>query len=448
MRRSLFPVGLVAISLAQWAGPSRVRAQTPEAWPGQVLGRLCQSYLGAAPAPGEAEAGGVWLERLSRAIGERLAAGGTAAPPAKDVAALALLLARGHSSSPAPPEAPSPPAASAPPPPPAREAKPVTGEDQFSDISKGQEGFVQGVERLAELPISERLVMTGDITAGLQAATVSARPDLTSMFGRARLNFVARAVPASPDGRFSEGYFFVQMLAAGGPFDAAAVGGPASFSPFNDVATDRSAFNEGTSRGNLYVAKVYYQQQLNLGQDYAVGRVGVIDFGDFFDVNEFANNEARQFINSALVNSTAFKTGLVAPGFVGEYYRQARRDWLRAVIFRAGYAVSRTERAFTSPVWNGEVELRALVRGRTAALRIGRQRSRRRRHQRLLPQLRPLAFAARRHLRAVRDQQHRAGIAGARAGAPVLQRRRPVAVRRPRGPGFGLGLGLLPDLRD
>lgn len=363
MGRSVFGTVVAVVSLAGLAGPLLWGAEQREPWQEQVLAQLCEKYLGAAPSAQEDQA--ARLERLSRMIGERLATGGAAATPAEDVAALALLLARGGSPAQAPSTAPEPL------PPSAEAAKPKVGGEEYSDIGKGQEGFIQAVERLAELPISERMVMTGDITAGFQAATVSANPDLTSMFGRARLNFVARAVPASPDGRFSEGYFFVQMLAAGGPFDASVVGGRASFSPFNDVATDRSAFNEGLSRGNVYLSKVYYQQRLNLAKDYVVGRVGVIDFSDFFDVNEFANNEARQFINSALVNSTAFKTGIVAPGFMAEYHRQTRWDWLREAVVRGGYAVSRTERAFTSPLWTGELQLRTLLQGRDATVRIG-----------------------------------------------------------------------------
>jgi len=245
---------------------------------------------------------------------------------------------------------------------------------RFSDIAKGDEGFRQGVEQLAELPITERLVMTGDITSGFQAATVADAPSLTSAFGRARMNFVLQAMPASPGGTLSEGYFFMQMRAAGGPFDSAPVGGPSLFSSLNDVATDRSRFNEGTSRGNIFLAKAFYQQSMKLGEGELRGRAGIINLTDYFDTNLFANNEARQFVNSAFVNSAAFKTGISAPGVMAEYERPPwlfNPPWLDGIVLRAGYAVSSTERAFTSPLWTSELELQTTVKDLEGHWRFG-----------------------------------------------------------------------------
>lgn len=364
-----------------------------EQWQQKALGDLCQRYLAGPPATGEPAAPAhELLDRLSRRIGRQLSAGGLASVPAQDIAMLALLHARladrATAPSPEPMTTSGLTAVRTQPPAPlntpavARETngQPAgrssrspepPGEGQQGDIQKGEEGYIQAVERLASMPVGERLVMTGDITSGLQAATMEQGPDLTSTFGRARMNFVAQVLPGSPGGRFEHGYFFVQMLAAGGPFDGTAVGGPAPVSSFNDVATDRSAFNEGTARGNVYLSKVYYQQRLNLGDHHAVGRVGIIDFSDYFDANEFANNEARQYINSAMVNSSAFKTGLSAPGVMAEYHRSLAWNRLNTAIVRAGYALSRTERAFSSPVWNGEVELRGSILDRGANLRLG-----------------------------------------------------------------------------
>ena len=101
------------------------------------------------------------------------------------------------------------------------------------------------------------------------------------------------------------------------------------------------------------------------------GRVGVIDLTDFFDTNEFANNEMRQFLNSAFVNAPAFKGGVGAPGAMAEYNRTLDRGSLRGAVVRLGYAVSRTERAFTSPLWNTEVELRTLFSGKRGSWRLG-----------------------------------------------------------------------------
>jgi hypothetical protein len=362
----------------------RVGSAAEEPWERQALLELGRKYLAeAVPPQGTEEPTGARLESVARQIGERLAASGTQGAPAEDVAVLALLLARQKREGVPPGTIVSPPspstaplrAAQAPSATPVREGAPP-GTPQppgqtLSDIGKGLEGFRQGVEHLRQLPLSDRMVITGDITSGLQAATVTGGADLTSTFGRARVNVVARAVPGSADGRFGEGYFFLQMRAAGGAFDSSPVGGPRSFSPFNDVATDRSRYNEGTSRGNLYLAKTFYQQQLRLGEGYAVGRVGILDLSDYFDTNEFANNEARQFLSSALVTSAAYKSAISAPGLMVEYHREVRGARVNGAVVRLGYGLSRTERAFTSPLWTGELELQTALHGYRGHWRAG-----------------------------------------------------------------------------
>lgn len=382
--RTLLHVLHLAVLLSAAGAATSLSAATPasgEAWRGDLVQGLCQTYLG----PPEASAGAC-LDLAASEIGRRLAEGGADGVPAKDIAVLALLLA----------DRPQPAEAS----PPDEDARRTAqagqdgeqgqqaqvvegakaqesedaqlGESAFTDIGKGQEGYRQGVDRLSRMPLSERMVVTGDITSGMQAATVSNVSDLTSTFGRARVNFVSRAVPGSNDGRWSEGYFFVQMVAAGGPFDSSAVGGPTPFSALNGVATSRSAFNEGGARGNLYLNKAFYQQQVQLGRNDSIrGRVGVIDITDFFDANEFANNEARQFLSNAFVNSPAFKGGVSAPGLMGEYRRDLDRDWLDGIVLRTGYAITRTARAFTSPIWTNEVELQTRFGGRSGKYRFG-----------------------------------------------------------------------------
>lgn len=340
-------------------------------WTQAEIERLTLEYLPDRTA--DATSGGsrrAEIGRLFEEMGRRMSRGDAPAPSAEDVALLSWLYARRE---PSPePDGESPGSAS-PPSPPADEAQGAS-DYTVSDLNKGNEGFLQGVESLAEKPVGERLVLTGDVTAGLQAATVSDNADLTSAFGRARMNFLLEAIPESRDGRLSTGYFFVQMASAGGPSDAAAVGGTASFSPLNDIASARSAFNEGDARGNIYLGRAFYQQSLRLRDGEIRGRAGIVDLTDFFDTNLFANNEARQFINGAFSNGAAFKTGVSAPGFMFEYERDPwlfQPDWLDRIVLRGGYAVSRTERAFTSPLWAGELELATTLRGRRGHWRLG-----------------------------------------------------------------------------
>lgn len=385
---------LLAIVALTLAIVCPVWADSDRGWESQLAKRLCQKYVESCSHDESEMDREEFLEHIATSLGNVLASSGTAAVPSEDLAVLSLLLSRQHrdgqsrirdkSANSQIHEATKPPSpqvetGSLAPDDAAQGADSqstlavpdVVANSEFSDIGKGQEGFIQGVERLARLPVSERMVITGDITSGVQAATVNDAPDLTSAFGRVRVNFVARAVPASLGGRLSEGYFTLQMRAAGGPFDTSPVGGPISFSSLNDVATHRSRFNEGTSRGNLYLSKAFYQQEVRLKDDYIVGRIGIVNLSDFFDTSEFANNEARQFMNSAFVNSSGYKSGISAPGFMGEYHRTVDRDWLQGIVFRAGYAISRTERAFTSPIWTGETELGVRVRGNPGRFRFG-----------------------------------------------------------------------------
>lgn len=342
-------------------------------WSATLLDQLCRTYGQGASRPSQDPAPNTCLDQVATEIGRQLSINGAAGVPVQDVAALALLLSQSglrggaFASATADPRAQSPADDRG-----SDRTRSQLEAEPLSDIGKGQEGFAQGVDRLTDLPLSERMVVTGDITSGFQAATVSDGPELTSAFGRARVNFVTRAAPGSDDGTLSPGYFFVQMIAAGGAFDTSPVGGPSALSPINDVATDRSDFNQGASRGNLYLKKAFYQQELNLGnQGSVLGRLGVISLSDLFDTSEFANNESRQFLNAALVNSPAFKGGIGAPGFMFEYRRGVDLAGVEELAVRTGYGITRTFRALTSPVWTNEVQARVRVGGRVGTYRAG-----------------------------------------------------------------------------
>ena len=360
---------LVTGFLLTWVSTGSGLATGDDDWRTLLLRELSSAYLEEEVTPDPtAEERQLRLDRLFRELGRRLARSGVSAVPVRHIASLALLGAElpgpeGQTSktsdvNKSAPQEPDP------------EPSP---EDslQARSLTKGQEGFRQAIEQFQELPMSERMVMTGDVTSGVQMATVPGdSPHLTSVFGRTRVNFTLRALPARSQ-VWDEGYFFLQIGAAGGPFDSSVVGGPESFSSFNDVASDRSRFNEPIARGNLYLGKAFYEQGIRWGSSRLSARAGVLDVSDYFDTNQFANNEVRQFVNSAFVNGAAYKTGVVAPGLVGEYERPLSYDRLRGVAFRVGYAVSRTERAFTSPLWTTEAELRTVLKNYPGHWRLG-----------------------------------------------------------------------------
>jgi hypothetical protein len=362
-----------------------------QSWEPKALDKLCTKYLGASPpsSAGPAEER-QWLDRLTRQIGAELEKSGEEGVPREDLALLALLQARMAVARSNPAEAaqqPGPP--SQPPTSVAAEqspgsaqalqtakraesakSDPQTSAQRMANIEKGQEGIRQAEEQLAKLPLSQRMVITGDLASVLQAATVPDGTNLATTVGRARVNFVLRAFSGSKRYGLGKGYFFARMEAAGGAPDSSVVGGPTPFTPFDQIAVSRSLYNQ-SSRGNLYLEKAFYQQRVNLGNNYIDGRIGVIDLTDYFDTNLFANNEARQFLNYAFVNNPAFKGGIVAPGVMAEYHHPVNRDWLHALVIKGGYAVTRTDRAFSSPLWTGELQLDTLFGGREGHFRFG-----------------------------------------------------------------------------
>ncbi len=382
MNSPIRPLTFFSWAFALWAFsfPSAL-AQNLEPWQRIALDELAQRYV----TPGSAadlQDQHAKLEATLRAMGERLAVGGSGAVSTKDLALITLLrveLSREEDTSVA---AASTGTQSATSPAQGQASVPVTTyppstrsgaaeQRQIADLGRGLEGIRQAQDALAEMPVGQRLVITGDVVSALQAATVPGNADLTTAVGRARVNFTLRAFSGGGVRGLSDGYFFVQMRAAGGAADSSVVGGPNSFSRFNGIAADRSAFNEGTSRGNLYLSKAFYEQNLDLPNGTINGRIGIINLSDFFDTNSFANNEARQFINEGFINSAGFKTGISAPGLMGQYFREIGKGKLRQMIFRAGYAMSQTNRAFTSPLWAGEVEGVTEFFGREGHYRVG-----------------------------------------------------------------------------
>ena len=159
-----------------------------------------------------------------------------------------------------------------------------------------------------------------------------------------------------------------------------------------------------------------------------MGRAGIVNLSNFFDTSEFANNEARQFLGSAFVNSAGFKSGISAPGFMGEYHRKAEREWLDGIVFRAGYAVSRTERAYLGRR-DRTADDAARAAGQVPVWGNDRQRFASRRGAGIPCRVRPVAFAEPWRLRVLCLEQLGSRITRAWPGQAILQRRGPVEVR-------------------
>ena len=166
MRLTRARAGCIILAYTCLLAPS-VPGSELENWQESMLRNLCEKYLGESP-PTEAnrELQVSWLDRLHRRVGLQLAENGLAGVPAEEVAMLALLHTRftKETASAAPVSAPATPTTDTDNSPrldPGQmDQQPASGTVQVADLGKGQEGLRQGIERLSELPLSERMVVS------------------------------------------------------------------------------------------------------------------------------------------------------------------------------------------------------------------------------------------------------------------------------------------------
>jgi len=178
----------------------------------------------------------------------------------------------------------------------------------------------------------EKLKINGDFTFAPQADMGRSVRDSMAANLRARINFLARVKEAKPDDKLGEGYLFARLTAASGRFFPR---NKFLLSPLNDITdANASPYNSGPNevqvpnlvinnnnsnslRPTVSLEQAYYSQDFRpYKQVKGNFKTGLIYLGAMFDNNNFANNEALQFMNTQFVNSTSWRPNFNGPAIV------------------------------------------------------------------------------------------------------------------------------------
>lgn len=203
-------------------------------------------------------------------------------------------------------------------------------------------------EAKARLAAIEKLKINGDLIFVPTSDMGRGVRDSMSANLRARLNFLARVKEDSPNDRLGEGYVFARLTAAAGrffprnkyllsPMNAI---NDANASPFNsgpnEVQIPNLVINNNNSnslRPTVSLEQAYYSQDIKPGGRFKANlKAGLIALSSMFDNNNFANNEALQFLNTQFVNSISWRPNFNGPALVMSAERPLFRDkaFLRA----------------------------------------------------------------------------------------------------------------------
>ncbi|MBX9667208.1 MAG: carbohydrate porin [Candidatus Obscuribacterales bacterium] len=187
-------------------------------------------------------------------------------------------------------------------------------------------------EAKARLSVIEKLKINGDFTFAPQSDMGRSDRDSMAANLRARINFLARVKEAKPEDKLGEGYVFARLTAAAGRFFPR---NKFLMSPLNDIVdANASPYNSGPNevqvpnlvinnnnsnslRPTVSLEQAYYSQDFRPGgQVKGNFKTGLVYLGAMFDNNNFANNEALQFMNTQFVNSTSWRPNLNGPAMV------------------------------------------------------------------------------------------------------------------------------------
>ena len=182
-------------------------------------------------------------------------------------------------------------------------------------------------EHSSRLNVLEKLKISGDFTFAPQNDFGKQVREGMAANLRGRLNFQARVCESAADSRLGDGYVFARLTAAAGRFfprnkyllspendivDAVA-------SPFNsginEVQTSNLFINNNNSnsvRPTVSMEQVYYNQDIRMGHAWKGNyKIGLQNFGNMFDSNNFAHNEALQFMNTSFVNNISWRPNFI-----------------------------------------------------------------------------------------------------------------------------------------
>lgn len=183
--------------------------------------------------------------------------------------------------------------------------------------------------RLAAL---EKIKINGDFTFAPQQDWGRSDHDSLAANMRARLNFLCKVRESKPEEKLGDGYVFCRLTAAAGRFFPR---NKYLLSPLNDITdANASPFNSGPNevqvsnlvinnnnsnslRPTMSLEQAYYSQDFRpMGNVKGNFKTGLVYLGAMFDNNNFANNEALQFMNTQFVNSISWRPNFNGPAVV------------------------------------------------------------------------------------------------------------------------------------
>jgi hypothetical protein len=196
----------------------------------------------------------------------------------------------------------------------------------------------KNVEQDNRLTLLEKTQVHGDFSVGafgLMAddgaySSGAGQENTVQGIARLRLTLDVPVVEAEEGKLLGEGKLHTRLIAATGTSNGS--GNTPGFSGLSRIASDTSAFNEGSStsalntnnRLNVYVERLYYTQDIQPGvpvlTDLFLGDgspewdakgqvfVGIVPFRDFFDKSAYRGNELTQFQNTSLINIPGLPT--------------------------------------------------------------------------------------------------------------------------------------------
>lgn len=251
---------------------------------------------------------------------------------------------------------------------------------QFNEVNQKMD------DARARLAAIEKLKINGDFTFAPQSDMGRSVRDSMSANLRGRLNFLARVKEAQPNERLGEGYVFCRLTAAAGRFF------PRNrylLSPLNDITdANASPFNSGPNevqvpnlvinnnnsnslRPTVSLEQAYYSQDFRPGGRFKGNtKAGLIYLGAMFDNNNFANNEALQFMNTQFVNSISWRPNFNGPAWSMSMERPLFRD--RAFLRATSAIATITNRDFFGSYgYNHELQFGHIFFKKEGNLRAG-----------------------------------------------------------------------------
>lgn len=243
--------------------------------------------------------------------------------------------------------------------------------NQLPAAPSAGKGLAERVDDHAQrLKILEKVKISGDFTFAPQNDFGRQVRESMAANMRGRINFLAKVNEAAPESRLGDAYLFARLTAAAGRFFPRnkyllspendivdAVANPFN-SGINDVQTPTLFINNNNSnsvRPTVSMEQVYYSQDIGMGPRWRGNyKVGLQNFGNVFDSNNFANNESLQFMNTSFVNNISWRPNFIGPSSVLSFERSLLKG--KAFLRGTGGIISLTNRDYFGG-WGGNYEL-------------------------------------------------------------------------------------------